>query len=177
MLIENYDLEIFTPPCHPSAERYAARARLTVDISDFLPYLNVTLPGAQYRPQAGALIWKRSEHHVAFHAYEILVSNVEDRSEAQQELENVIHMVNETWERRQEIEPDHSERKRPTSMAIYKLLPNTNCRACGEPTCYSFALKLTAGKVKLHDCPVVQEPQYARSLAELRELLPDMRNP
>ena len=42
MLIENYDLEIFTPPCDPGAERYAARARLTVDISEVLPYLNAT---------------------------------------------------------------------------------------------------------------------------------------
>jgi ArsR family metal-binding transcriptional regulator len=172
MLIENYTLEIFTPPCHPSAVRYTARARLSVDISEILPFLNATLPGAQYRSQAGALIWKKSEHHVAFHACEILVSNVEDRTEAQQELENVIRMVNDTWERRRDIQPDHSERKRPTSMAIYKLLPNTNCRACSEPTCYSFALKLTAGKVKLQDCPVVQEPQYARNLAELEELLP-----
>ncbi len=172
MLIENYDLEIFTPPCHPSAERYAARARLTVDISEFLPYLNTTLPSAQYRPQAGALIWKKSEHHVAFHAYEILVSNVEDRKEAQHELENVIQMVNETWERRHEIQPDHSERKRPTTMAIYKLLPKTNCRACGEPTCYSFALKLTAGKVILQDCPVLSDPLYAINLAKLEELLP-----
>lgn len=172
MLIDNYNLEIFTPPCHPSAERYAARARLTVDISEFLPYLNAALSGAQYRPQAGALIWKKSQHHVAFHAFEILVSNVEDRIEAQQELEQVIRMVNDTWRRRHEIEPDYSERKRPTSMAIYRLLPNTNCRACGEATCYSFALKLTAGKVKLQDCPVVQEPEYAQNLAELEELLP-----
>ena len=45
MLVEDYDLEIFTPPCDPGAERYAARARLTVDISAVLPYLNATLRG------------------------------------------------------------------------------------------------------------------------------------
>jgi hypothetical protein len=28
MLIEEFDLEVFTPPCDPGAERYAARARL-----------------------------------------------------------------------------------------------------------------------------------------------------
>jgi hypothetical protein len=50
MLIEKYDLEVFTPPCDPGAERYAARARLTVDISEVLPYLNATLRGAFYHP-------------------------------------------------------------------------------------------------------------------------------
>lgn len=172
MLIENYDLEIFTPPCHPSSERYAARARLTTSILDLLPYLNATLQGAEFRPQAGALIWKKGKHNTAFHEYEILVSNVEDRQEAQQELEKVIQKANEIWERRYEIEPDHRERKRPTTMAIYKLLPQTNCRACGEPTCYSFALKLTAGKAKLDECPVLREPEYSENLKQLRELFP-----
>jgi hypothetical protein len=37
MLIESYDVEVFTPPCEPGAERYAARARLKVDISEVLP--------------------------------------------------------------------------------------------------------------------------------------------
>jgi uncharacterized membrane protein len=79
MLIENYDLEVFTPPCDPEAVRYAARARLTVDISEILPYLNATLRGAIYYPTANALTWKKGGHNVAFHAYEIAASNVEDR--------------------------------------------------------------------------------------------------
>jgi hypothetical protein len=55
VLIENYDLEVFTPPCEPGAERYAARARLMVDISEILPYLNTTLRGAVYLKEAQAL--------------------------------------------------------------------------------------------------------------------------
>jgi len=46
MLIENYELEVFTPPCDPGAERYAAKAHLTADISEILPYLNATLCSA-----------------------------------------------------------------------------------------------------------------------------------
>ena len=60
MLIEKYDLEIFTPPCDPGAERYSARARLIVDISETLPYLNATLRGAIYHPSASALTWKKA---------------------------------------------------------------------------------------------------------------------
>ena len=46
MLIEHYDLDVFTQPCEPGAERFSAIARLTVDISAVLPYLNATLRGA-----------------------------------------------------------------------------------------------------------------------------------
>ncbi|MBI4772253.1 MAG: hypothetical protein HY784_17985 [Chloroflexi bacterium] len=56
-------------------------------------------------------------------------------------------------------------------MAIYKLLPNTNCKQCGEPTCFSFALKLAASQKQLADCPPLAEPQYAGKLAALEEIV------
>jgi ArsR family metal-binding transcriptional regulator len=171
MLIEKYDLEVFTPPCDPGAERYAARARLTVDISEALPYLNSTLRGAFYFPGAKALTWKNSGHNNAFRAYEIATSNIEDRAGAEQEIKALIDLVNRTWEHRDEITPDHSVRQRPTPMAIYKLLPNTNCKQCEEPTCYSFALKLVASHSKLSDCPPLFEPQYADNLTALEEII------
>ncbi len=61
MLIESYEVEVFTPPCEPGAERFAARARLSVDISPVLPYLNATLRGAIYYPEAKALTWRRGD--------------------------------------------------------------------------------------------------------------------
>jgi ArsR family metal-binding transcriptional regulator len=171
MLIERYDLEVFTPPCEPGAERYAARARLTADISEILPYLNTTLRGAIYLPEASALTWKKGGHNIAFHAYEIATSNVEDREGAEKELKGLIDLVNRIWERRAEITPDHSTRQRPTPMAIYKLLPNTNCKRCGEPTCFSFSLKLTAAQKKLADCPPLSEIQYAEKLSALQKIV------
>lgn len=48
MLIEKYDLEVFTPPYEPGVEQHTAIARLTTDISAVLPYLNATLRGAVY---------------------------------------------------------------------------------------------------------------------------------
>ena len=171
MLIEYYDLEIFTPPCDPGAERYAARARLTVDISEILPYLNATLRGAVYLPEAQALTWKKGGHNIAFHAYEIATSNVDDRDGAEKELKGLIDMINRTWERREEITPDHEMHQRPVPLAIYKLLPNTNCKQCGEPTCYTFAFKLAAAQKKLADCPPLSESQYAEQRTSLEAII------
>ena len=171
MLIEKYDLEVFTPPCEPGAEYFAARARLTVDISEVLPYLNANLRGAIYLPEANALTWKKGGHNVAFHAYEIATSNVEDREGAEKELKGLVDLVNRTWERRAEIIPNHEMHQRPAPMAIYKLLPLTNCRKCGEPTCYIFAIKLTASQKKLADCPLLAESQYAEKLIILQGIV------
>lgn len=171
MLIENHDLEVFTPPCEPGAERFSAVARLTVDISAALPYLNATLRGAIYHPQAKALTWKKGGHNIAFHAFEIASSNAEDRQGAEKEIESLINLVNRTWARRGEITPSVETRQRPSPMAVYKLLPGTNCKLCGESTCWIFAARLAASQKKLVDCPPLHEPQYADQLAALEEIV------
>ena len=173
-LIERYDLEVFTPPCEPGAERFSAIARLVVDISEALPYLNATLKGAVYIPEAQALSWLHGGRKVVFSAYQIAVSNVEDREEAIRVLESEVERVNRTWERRDEITPNTHVRRRPTPMAVYKLLPQTNCKQCGEPTCYVFATKLAAGQRELADCPVLNEPTHAEHLASIHDLLGDV---
>lgn len=174
MLIERYDLEMFTPPCEPGAERYAAVARLTSDISAVLPYLNAVLRGAVYHQAAGALTWKKGGHTIAFHAHEIATSNVEDREAAKQEVEGLIALVNRTWERRNELSPDYTIRQRPTLMALFKLLPQTNCKVCGEPSCFTFALKLAAGQRSLADCPPLREAQHTERSLQLQSLIADM---
>jgi ArsR family metal-binding transcriptional regulator len=172
-LIEDYDVEVFTPPCEPGAERYAARARLKVDISEVLPYLNATLRGAVYFREANALTWKKAGHNIAFHAYEIATSNVEDRNAAEKELQGLVDLANRTWERREEIHPDLETHQRPTPLAVYKLLPGTNCKACGGPSCLTFALKLAASQRTLEDCPPLVHPDHAEKLAGLRAIVID----
>jgi ArsR family metal-binding transcriptional regulator len=171
MLIEKYDLDVFTPPCEPGAERFSAIARLTTDIREVLPYLNATLRGAVYNPGAPALTWKKGGHNVAFHPDRIAVSNVPDREAAIQELEGLVKLINRTWERRAALEPSYEVRRRPGMMEVYKLLPRSNCKACGEASCFVFANKLVAGHVRLQDCPVLSEPQFVEQQAHLADLL------
>ncbi|HEC22723.1 MAG TPA: Fe-S cluster protein [Chloroflexi bacterium] len=174
MLIEEYELEVFTPPCEPGAERFSAIAHLKDDITGVLPYLNATLKGAIYNPAVPALSWTRGGRKVVFSASQIAVSNLRDRDEAIRVLESEIERVNRTWERRDEITPSFHVRKRPTPLAIYRLLPQTNCKKCGEPTCYVFATKLAAGQHRLSDCPPLTAPEYQESLAALQEMLADV---
>jgi len=172
MLIENYDLDVKTIPCEPGAAAFSATVRLKVDISPALPYLNRVLHGAMYNTQAPSLAWKDQDNRkVAFWAYKIAIGSLDDRAQAEKVAKEIVDLVNSTWERRDEIEPDHEMHKRPGPMEIYKLLPRTNCKACGQPTCFIFAGKLVVGQAELADCPVLREAQYAPQLAQLAELL------
>lgn len=44
-----------------------------------------------------------------------------------------------------------------SGIQIYKLLPQTNCKECGFPTCLAFAMKLAAKQVELALCPYVSD--------------------
>ncbi|MEW5868233.1 MAG: acetyl-CoA decarbonylase/synthase complex subunit gamma [Chloroflexota bacterium] len=52
-----------------------------------------------------------------------------------------------------------------SGIQIYKLLPQTNCKECGFPTCLAFAMKLAAKQVELSLCPYVSDASKAQ-LAE-----------
>ena len=60
-----------------------------------------------------------------------------------------------------------------TGIEIFKLLPKTNCKDCGDPTCLAFAMKLAAGKAELSACPHVSEESKAKlSEASAPPILP-----
>ena len=50
---------------------------------------------------------------------------------------------------------------------ILKSLPKTNCKECGYPTCFAFAMKIATGGAKLDQCPHIA----SESKAELEALL------
>ncbi|MCP4717070.1 MAG: acetyl-CoA decarbonylase/synthase complex subunit gamma, partial [Deltaproteobacteria bacterium] len=52
-----------------------------------------------------------------------------------------------------------------TGIQIFKLLPKTNCKECGVPTCLAFAMNLASGKAELESCPYVSE-EAKEQLAE-----------
>jgi len=172
MLIERYDVEVTTPPCEPGAERFNAAARFGVDISDVLPYLNAVWRGAIYDHVNHFLTWRTGGRSITVRPHEIAVSRLEDRDEAERVVESLVERINRTWERRNEIEPSTERRQRLKALEVYKLLPGTNCKSCGQPTCFVFAAKLAAGEVDVEKCA----PRFTDAYAKKRENLLVMLN-
>ena len=54
-------------------------------------------------------------------------------------------------------------------VEIYRLLPRTNCKLCGSPTCYAFAFDLVSRKKKPTDCPRLLEEEFRPALETLRQ--------
>lgn len=54
---------------------------------------------------------------------------------------------------------------------VYKLLPRTNCKECGEENCMAFATKLVNREVILDQCKPLLQGKYKESYQKLWELI------
>ncbi len=157
MLLEGYKKEMFLPKCNPNFQSVHCVARLDQDISEVLPYLNTELGGSDYVKSPPSLTLRIHGKLITLHAREIYVNALKDEGEAESILEWLRKEINDTWNKRAEIEPTYEPPPVPQMMEILKLLPKTNCRKCGEPTCMVFALRAVEGVKGPEDCPELTE--------------------
>ena len=63
------------------------------------------------------------------------------------------------------------DRPKVAALTLYKLLPRTNCKKCGSPTCFTFAILLNQGKKSLEDCPLLSQSEFVEEHRALTRLL------
>jgi ArsR family metal-binding transcriptional regulator len=154
------------------AFEYEAIARLEVDIRPVFPYLNAILARANYVPARPSVAWRHEGHNIGFWPEHIAAGDLDSREEAEETVQWLVDLVNDTWARRDEIEPDYTTHERRQPLELYRLLPKTNCKDCGAETCFAFALRLAAGQAQLEKCPhLFQDPGLAANRDQLAELL------
>lgn len=56
-------------------------------------------------------------------------------------------------------------------LQIYRLLPRTNCKMCGCPTCYAFGFNLISRSKRLEECPDLLKDEFRDSYSMLRKML------
>ena len=60
-----------------------------------------------------------------------------------------------------------------SGIQIYKMLPQTNCKECGFPTCLAFAMKLAAKQAELsYKSPLSVMVSLAHGVATLARTWP-----
>jgi ArsR family metal-binding transcriptional regulator len=153
MLLRKYTLEIVNNHCMPGAMSVQCIARLHQDVSQALPYLNAELGGFEYIREPASVTFKIQGRLVAVHGDRIAVNALRDENEARKIVEWLKREINGAWAAREKIQPKFEGLPRPGIIDILKLLPKTNCRKCGEPTCMVFAVRLADGARAVEACP------------------------
>ena len=153
MLLKNYSKEIFRPECNPGFQSVHCVAHLDQDIEPVLPYLNAVLGGFEYLKNPPAVIFRSQGKLITVHATKIAINALRDEAEAVKILEWLKREINEAWDNRDNIHPSCEGAPKPKLIEILKLLPKTNCKDCGLPTCMVFAARMAEGIKSPGDCP------------------------
>jgi acetyl-CoA decarbonylase/synthase, CODH/ACS complex subunit gamma len=61
--------------------------------------------------------------------------------------------------------------KELSPIDIYKLLPKTNCKECGQDNCMAFATKIVNRDIEIDSCKPLLKPENAKNYAKLKDLL------
>ncbi len=158
-------------PCIAMPERIRFIAELDCDISEIMPYLNVVLEDAIYNHNAPSLTLKRDGRLIGIQARQLAAGKVVDMKEANELIEWLKSTVNDCYTRKDSITPNYERRKRLMPLDIYKLLPATNCRKCGEPSCMAFAVQLVNDEKNIMVCTDLFSGKYTEKRNELIRLL------
>ena len=154
-------------PCLADPAKIRFHAEPSADLEHVLPYLNTVMQGAVYNHEARALTFTRGERIISIFPRRITGSKANDVEDARAVLDWLRDLINDTWARRDGITPSYERRQRLTAVSVYTLLPGTNCRRCGVPTCLAFAVELTSERASVMKCDPLFEPESS----EKRELL------
>jgi len=157
MRLTGYTKTIFRPECNPNFTSVHCVARLHEDVGEVLPYLNEVLGGTQYFSDPPEVMFHHHGRIIKVGAREIAVNALQDEQEADRILEWLKNEINQAWENRASITPCYSGRSKPKLIQILKLLPKTNCKKCGQPTCMAFAAQVMEGGRGPEHCPELNE--------------------
>ena len=172
MLIQGFSNFTFeAPACHPGVTIYRAGVAFDVDVSHLFPYLNAVAEEAVYYEKPHYIQFSLGEYRCALYPREAALRAFQDRAEALRFVERLIAFLNDIDARRESLTPNHKMYQPVKVMDVFKLLPRTNCKACGQATCLAFAAAVSKGEAEPDLCPELADPQSPQT-KELRALLP-----
>jgi ArsR family metal-binding transcriptional regulator len=156
-------------PCIADVSKFRIIARLEPQLGGALKLLEPLFPRARYSERIGALIIQKSNVLITLYSNgNVTMTMISSEAEARAVLEGLKETINKaiisgiTPAAREKVKVDHAE--------VYKYLPKTDCKICGEQSCYAFAIRLVGGETTLEKCTPLLETKFATSLETLQAL-------
>ena len=154
-------------PCVADLDRLRLTAHFSADVSAALPYLNAEMPQGSYVARLPVFTFMDGHRMVSLFRDRVAVAKADDIVDAWASLERVRCRVNDVWSRRAAITPSSELHRRPPALELYKRLPGTNCKLCGEATCTAFAWAMWRGDA----APGLCLPVFQGDRGDLKEAL------
>lgn len=143
---------------------FGAYFRLKSDLRFLFPYINASIADTRYYDRPEYLQFFFEGIKCSLYPNELIAASFVDEPSAISFFHRFMDFVEDIRHRRDTIQPDYRKYRPPSILDILKLLPKSNCRACGYPTCMAFAAALRNGEVAPGDCPDFVSPINIRNI-------------
>jgi ArsR family metal-binding transcriptional regulator len=161
-----------TLPCLAEPGKIIVIGKPNRSLDDVIPYL-ATLPGViAYNPETLTLAFRRQPGFLTLYSDKVYITQVKDADTGLEVLGALKDAINATWEHRAELTAVTQARRAPRHLDVYAMLPQSNCKQCGEATCLAFAVLLIQQKHSLDEClPLRLDPAFSERMATLEAML------
>jgi ArsR family metal-binding transcriptional regulator len=159
LLLVNSDIaDIDISPCIADPDRIKYMAKINRNLSDILPTLYLSLPNSRLTKNLPILSFTVKQHNFMLDEKgNFAVTYVKDEAEVSYINEKIIELINKgiKYNISTHINLDQMiEKKRKlTPMTLYESFPKTNCRECGEESCFNYVAKIMSGENSHDMCP------------------------
>ena len=161
-----------TTPCLAEPGKIIVTGKPSCLLDNVLPYLAALPNVIGFNSDTLTLTLRRQPGFITIYRQRITITQVKDVDEELALLNALKDAINATWEHRHELTPITQSKRPPRPLDVYVVLPQTNCRECGQPTCMAFAVNLLTGKTTLNRCQPLQEnPAYIERKTALEAML------
>jgi len=161
-----------TLPCLAEPGKIIVIGEPSRNLDDVLPYL-ATLPNViTYNPETCTLTLRRQPGFISLYSDKAYITKVRDAEEGLELFQALVDAINATWDHRVELVAITARKHAPRPLDIWTLLPQTNCKKCGEATCLAFACNLLLQERALVECsPLLEDDAFSERRATLEAIL------
>ncbi|MFH1135706.1 MAG: LuxR C-terminal-related transcriptional regulator [Pseudomonadota bacterium] len=128
------------------------------DVRPVFPFINAAVKGACYLDQPEHIRFSFAEAKCTLFPLKLGAAPFSGRDQALEFLDRLSTFINELYAERNSLRPDYRKHRPPSVLDVLKLLPRTNCRRCGHPSCLAFAAALSRPRANPQDCPHLTAP-------------------
>lgn len=161
-----------TLPCLAEPGKIIVVGSPSRDLGDVLPFL-ATLPNIiTYNPDACTLTFRRPQGFLTLYRDKVIFTQVDDAAQGMELLAALVDAINATWTHRHELTAMSKPRRAPRPLDVWALLPQSNCKQCGEATCMAFAFALLQQQRDVVECkPLAEDAAFADRRVTLEAML------
>ncbi len=142
----------------PFDTQMLAQFRLTGDVSPLFPYINAVADSSSLLEKPRFIRFVLDGVCCGLYPDHGIAGAFASRDQALGFLDRLLAFLNDLGRRQDELQPNYKSWNPVPVLDIFRLLPRTNCRSCGYPSCLAFAAALSRQRTSPRRCPGFSSP-------------------